>query len=178
MVQSCDRCESPATVHLTEIQNGEKTESHLCEECARALHVPQPSKELQKLLESFSPGAGKRAGPRNPSATCPDCGMSYAEFRQTGRFGCAKDYEVFGAELVKLLEKIHRSSTYTGKSPSGDSVEAGELIDAMSRARRRLYDAIEAEDYEQAARLRDEIRRMQSGDADAAGDASDEEGGA
>lgn len=169
MVQSCDRCENPATVHLTEIRNGEKAESHLCEECARALHVPQPSKELQKLLESFTPGSEKSSAKLTSSATCPDCGMSYAEFRQTGRFGCAKDYEIFGPELVKLLEKIHRSSTYTGKSPSGDRVEQGELIDAMSRARRRLESAIEAEDYEEAARLRDEIRRM-------APDASDAEG--
>lgn len=159
---TCDRCESPATVHLTEIKNGAKTESHLCEECARALHVPQPSKELQKLLKSFTPPGAAESASGVADAVCPDCGMTYSEFRKSGRFGCARDYAAFGDPLLRLLKKIHRSTTYTGKSPKGDVIEDGEVVNAVTRARRELRQAVELEDYEAAARLRDEIRRLES----------------
>lgn len=161
-MQTCDRCESPATVHLTEIKSGAKTESHLCEECARALHVPQPSKELQKLLKSFTPPGAPEPSSAGVDAVCPDCGMTYSEFRKSGRFGCARDYEAFGEPLERLLKKIHRSTAYTGLSPKGDVIEDGEVVNAVTRARRELRAAVELEDYEEAARLRDEIRRLES----------------
>jgi len=162
-IRSCDRCENPATVHLTEIRNGKTSEKHLCENCARQLHVPQTGKELQKLLKSFDPAA-----PDAPAAAlvvragraCPECGMTYAEFRQVGRFGCAHDYELFAGEIERLLERIHGSKTYTGKAPGGGKVRDGERVDALSIKRQALRDAIRAEDYEQAARLRDEIRQL------------------
>ena len=161
MFRSCDRCENPASVHLTEIRDGQKTERHLCENCARTLHLPAAGQELQKLLKTFEPaqaltpqvvlGAGR---------ACPDCGLTYAEFRQHGRFGCARDYEVFATEIAKLLERIHGHAGYTGKAPGGGVVKDGERIDDLALKRRALQDAIRAEDYEQAARLRDEIRRL------------------
>ncbi|HTE06175.1 MAG TPA: UvrB/UvrC motif-containing protein [Planctomycetota bacterium] len=161
MFRSCDRCEKPATVHLTEIKGGAKTERHLCEDCARSLHAPQPSQELLKLMKSFEPAQSlATSGATELARACPECGMTYAEFRQQGRFGCAKDYEVFGEDIEKLLKKIHGSARYTGKSPKGGTVEGGLRLDALARARKRLVDAIEAENYEEAARLRDEIRRL------------------
>jgi len=166
MIHTCDRCDHPATVHLTEIKSGEKSERHLCEECARALHVPQPSKELQKLLKSFEPLHSMSRRHRTDLArACPECGMTYAEFRQHGRFGCARDYEVFGKDVLALLKRIHGSSRYTGKAPGGrQAVRGGELLDEIAVARARLASAIDEEDYEEAARLRDEIRRMAGGD--------------
>jgi protein arginine kinase activator len=180
VAQSCDRCENPATVHLTEIRGGKKTERHLCEHCAQSLHAPQASKELQKLLKSFEPvqalvrqsvGEGKRA--------CPQCGMTWSEFRQGGRFGCAHDYEVFGKEIEHLLKRIHGSNRYCGKAPGGAQVQQGSVLDPLAQARAELQTAIDAENYEEAARLRDEIRRMaeeqpaprpgRSGDAGAPG---------
>jgi protein arginine kinase activator len=157
----CDRCEKPASVHLTEIKGGAKTERHLCEECARALHAPQPSQELQKLLKSFEPTQSLAStGAAELARTCPECGMTYAEFRQQGRFGCAKDYEVFGEEVERLLKRIHGGARYSGKSPRGGTVEGGQRLDALARARKALADAVEAENYEEAARLRDEIRKL------------------
>ncbi len=161
MFHTCDRCESPATFHLTEIKGGTKTERHLCEDCAKVLQVPQANKELQTLLKSFDPSqVGRQKGGKSVKA-CPDCGMTYAEFRQNGRFGCPKDYEVFEKEVVALLERIHNGvSRYSGKTPEGGQVEDGELVDETSEVRARLAQAVASEDYEEAARLRDEIRRM------------------
>jgi|SRR5262245_19219317 len=164
MFRSCDRCDNPATVHLTEIKGGSKTERHLCESCARALHVPQASKELQKLLKSFEPAQSlAQLATKELTRACPECGITWAEFRQHGRFGCARDYEIFGEEIERLLKRIHGSSTYSGKMPGGGSVEAGQRLDSLARARKALQDAIEAENYEEAARLRDEIRKLNEG---------------
>jgi protein arginine kinase activator len=159
MFRRCDRCENPATVHLTEIKDEEKTERHLCEGCARALQVPQATKELQKLLKTFDPATGDESTSAS-TQECPDCGMTFAEFRQHGRFGCAKDYEIFGDEVERLLVRIHGESRYTGKTPQGMAVRKGQVMDEMARAREALDQAVEDENYEEAARLRDEIRRI------------------
>ena len=162
MFHTCDRCESPATFHLTEIKDGDKSERHLCEECAKVLQVPQANKELQNLLKSFDPTQLSQQQRGRSPRVCPDCGMTYAEFRQNGRFGCPRDYEVFGEELVRLLERIHGGSSYSGMSPRRDKViSEGEVVDDLSRARAELRSAVEAENYEEAARLRDEIRRLE-----------------
>jgi len=162
MIHRCARCDSPATFHLTDIKNGTKTERHLCEECAKALQVPQAKKELQNLLKSFDPAhAMTRSRPSSKgSRVCPDCGISYVEFRQNGRFGCARDYDIFAKEVTALLERIHGSAVYSGKTPDGGQIIDGVLVDEVTEVRARLAAAIEKEDYEQAARLRDEIRRM------------------
>lgn len=161
MPPTCNRCKSPATIHLTEIKGGEKTERHFCEECARVLHVPQPSKEIQKLLASFEPAhALSRRQSASLQKSCPECGMSYGEFRQQGRFGCAHDYDVFGEEVVALLERIHGSSRYAGKLPGGKGAVQGDRRSEILDAREKLSKAIETEDYELAAQLRDEISRL------------------
>lgn len=161
MPHACNRCNSPATIHLTEIKGGKKTERHFCEECARVLHVPQPSKEIQKLLASFEPAhALSQRQAASLQKSCPECGMTYGEFRQQGRFGCAHDYEVFGEEVVALLERIHGSSSYAGKLPGGKGEVAGDVRAEIMATRKQLQQAIDSEDYELAARLRDEIRRL------------------
>ena len=165
MRPNCDRCDNQATVHLTEIKGGHKTERHLCENCARSLHVPQAAKELQKLLKSFDPTVTALVKPsRGDTGTgtsCPECGLTWAEFRQRGRFGCARDYELFANEVERLLKRIHGSTSYSGKSPrSGTPVPGSAALDALGSARKALQAAIDAENYEEAARLRDEITRL------------------
>ncbi|MCB9898105.1 MAG: UvrB/UvrC motif-containing protein [Planctomycetes bacterium] len=178
---SCDRCDSPATVHMTDIKQGEKTERHFCEECARAMQVPQPSKELAKLLKSFEPiHSMARRKLAQTNLACPECGMTYAEFRQQGRFGCPHDYKAFGDEVVKLLQRIHGSTEYSGPAPDGRTIEGGKLVDEVTLIRARLEQAVAEEDYEQAARLRDEIRQQlrargrPSGDRPTGGPAGDQ----
>lgn len=165
MLYTCDRCESPATVHMTELNQGEKVERHFCEECARALAVPQPSKELAKLLKSFEPIQNlARRKASHTNLACPECGMTYAEFRQHGRFGCPHDYKAFGDEVSRLLKRIHGSTEYSGPAPDGRQIEGGRAVDELTRIRARLEQAVADEDYEQAARLRDEMRRMPRGE--------------
>lgn len=163
MFRSCDRCDNPATVHLTEIKDGNKTERHLCEKCARALQVPQATKELQKLLKTFQPTQALAESLRRGERTCPECGMSFAEFRQHGRFGCPRDYEVFADEIERLLKRIHGSNRYTGLAPDGQRIVEGQVMNELARTREALRAAIDAENYEEAARLRDVIRKLDAG---------------
>lgn len=162
-MQACDRCNNPATVHLTEIRGSQKTERHLCEQCARSLQVPSPQKELQKLLHTLDPSQRPSRRVADLTNACPDCGLTYAEFKQAGRFGCAHDYEVFGDHVPRLLERIHGACSYTGKGPGGRWFEAGVLLSERERLQRLLEAATRIEDYEEAARLRDAIRTLGAG---------------
>lgn len=159
----CDNCKkSVATVHLTEIKKGQSEEVHLCENCARELHVPhKPPVSVHDLLGAFmeKPEAGVSSPPIE-NAICDECGLTFDEFRKNPRFGCANDYKVFGRNLVSLLEKIHGSSKYIGKVPSfqdGQPVFLRELV----TLRQRLKEAIKEEAYERAASIRDRISELE-----------------
>ena len=117
----CQFCDSPATVHLTDIVNKKKREVHLCERCARKHNLlpdapAAPPIDLKALL-------GLLVGPfqqphADPAAlTCPTCGLQYGEFRAEGRLGCPADYEAFRPALEPLLERIHRARRHAGKAP-------------------------------------------------------------
>jgi protein arginine kinase activator len=151
----CQACEKkPATVHFTEIKSGEKTVLHLCEECAGQKGLthggPIPSL-LQSLVE------GMVSATRGSETRCPECGITFEEFRSKGRLGCPRDYEVFEKELVPLLEKIHSAKRHAGRLPKGATPDTARE-DRLLRLRRELTTAISEEKYEEAARLRDEIR--------------------
>lgn len=161
----CDFCENPATVHMTEIKSGEKTQMHLCEFCAKQAHGGGAAAGVQKVFEGLGGPAGAATGTR---LTCPKCGMTYTEFKQHGRFGCAHDYEVFGEELEPLFKRIHKSTRYCGKTPDGGRIDTREFDEALREARAELDRAIAEERYEDAARLRDEMRNLESGDGGAA----------
>jgi protein arginine kinase activator len=92
--------------------------------------------------------------------TCPECGQTFAAFKAEGRFGCAHDYEAFEGVLEPLLERIHRATTHAGKIPAGArmAAKAARIEDLRSQ----MKAAVEVEDYEQAARLRDLIRKMEA----------------
>jgi protein arginine kinase activator len=183
----CQTCnQNPATVHVTEIdhsftpadgsskdstsqgstsQGGEPTpiakvrEQHLCDACAAQAKLPHlPAKgvaEIWKLLQA----SGQRAK-RESGVACPDCGMSLMEFRQKGRLGCPKDYEVFGAQLRDLLERIHGSAHHVGRVPGIDEQQV-QRLQRVSELQHALESAIRDEAYEAAARLRDELRTLQ-----------------
>ncbi len=157
----CQRChKQQATIHLTEILNNEKRERHLCEDCAREEGVAIKAQiNLQDILSGMleaHEGAGRHANLR-----CPDCGITYAEFRNQGRLGCPHDYEVFAEPLREVIEKVHGATEHVGKLPQragSDSRDQRELM----RLRRQLQDAVEAEHYEEAARLRDLIQEKET----------------
>jgi protein arginine kinase activator len=157
----CDTCqENVATVHLTEIVNKQKNELHLCEGCARdkgvciQSGVDVPTESAAILKPPSAPLA--RRGDELSSLSCPVCGMTFSRFRSSGRLGCANDYVAFRRGLLPLLEKIHGSAEHKGRVPTQVS-ERLERRKKVSELREELNRAIQAEEYERAATLRDRI---------------------
>ena len=158
-MHKCERCTSPATVHVTEILGeGKLEEHHVCEQCyPKYLHDSQ-SKEAGTALTTDSSGAADEA--LFSQQECPRCGIKFVDFRNSGRLGCPHDYEVFRDELMPLLENIHGETKHCGKTPrrypQTKKTEA-ELV----QLRQRLKRAIDREDYEEAAQVRDQIKTLE-----------------
>ena len=149
----CDLCSKPATVHLTQIVNNKVHKVDMCEACAEAKGVTDPSGfSLADLLLKAS---------LNPELTgtkarCEQCGFTQAEFKKQGRFGCAACYETFKDMLEPMLEGMHKGTSHTGKIPQ-IALARKTLHDRLTKLELDLTDAIKSERYEDAARARDEI---------------------
>jgi protein arginine kinase activator len=160
----CHSCSNEATVHLTSIVNGQKTEKHLCPECAEKQHATQHQElNLPAILHNL---IGQHVGQLNDvlaRLTCPTCGMGYMEFRAEGRLGCPQDYNVFRAGLEPLLQRIHRSERHVGKTPRNLATHAKKDAELMT-LRQKLDRAVAEEAYEEAARLRDLLRIKEASD--------------
>lgn len=168
----CERCkERPATVHVTKIINNQKTELHLCEVCAQETgselgFLFEPNFSFHNLLAGLLENEiGFKSSPLGNTAPdtedkCPACGLTFSDFRQVGRLGCSECYKSFGPGLDPLLRRIHGHTVHTGKAPkrTGGQVRARKEIEEL---RKRLQEAIKREAYEEAARIRDEIRAKQ-----------------
>jgi protein arginine kinase activator len=177
----CDRCETEATIHELTIKNGQKVERHLCERCALELGMEvQPNLKVGELLQKLVTGqaaapAAKAAPGQREGQRCASCGTSFAEFRQSGLMGCADCYRAFEAKLGPLLERAHEgASHHVGKVPrralaasrsaasEGESLLGGERERTQQTAllRRQLDEAVASEQYERAAKIRDDLRRL------------------
>ncbi|HEY3226360.1 MAG TPA: UvrB/UvrC motif-containing protein [Planctomycetota bacterium] len=158
----CGKCsKNHATVHVTEVVNGVKKEAHLCEECARAAGGKFTFSITDILANLIEPpkGAGKAAEAAAPR--CPECGISYTQFKEKARLGCPNDYEIFKAGLLPLLEKVHGSTQHAGKTPhTVESVIRKET--ELVRLKRELDGVVKTEDFEKAAELRDRIRTLET----------------
>lgn len=202
----CDKCDQEATVHETLKVSGKLVERHLCERCAREKGIaaqPQISvpellqKYLQHAAEVAKPVAGALAAPggAGKATSCPTCGTGYLEFRQTGLLGCLHCYTAFESQLSPLLERAHEGgSHHIGKlprralsgakaAPPGAARNLESLVGGASQRaskvatlRKQLDEAVRAEQYERAARIRDELRKMQELEGRAS--ATGESGGA
>ena len=162
-IQLCQRCnKAKATVHLTDIvpPDGEKRERHLCERCAREEGlVSQHHESISNILESFVKHASGMS--EAPDTKCPNCGMTFREFRSTGLLGCPNDYQVFEKPLTVLIERAHEQATHhVGKTPGQHCGEPTRPI-ALAKLKREMRESVEEEDYERAARLRDEINKLE-----------------
>jgi protein arginine kinase activator len=159
----CQLCSNPATVHLTDIVNFQKKELHLCQSCAESQQLFKHQElNLSTILQSL---IGQHLGQQTDELarlTCPACGIKYMEFRAQGRLGCPHDYAVFRNGLTPLLQRIHRSARHVGKAPR--RVVPAQEQAALAELRRRLRQAVEAEAYEEAARLRDLLRKKEATD--------------
>lgn len=155
----CLRCAKQATYHITEVLPEEQFEEvHLCEDCAKKYLAQAPKKQApSKPAEAPEAAAEVFAGP-----TCDACGLSYLEFRNHGRFGCARDYDAFKGELLPLLESIHGEVRHVGKAPRRLPRAQSAQVE-LTALRRRLQQLVTEENYEEAARVRDRIRELEGG---------------
>jgi len=160
-MKKCRQCSKPATLHITEVRKGEATEIHLCETCAQDyLQTPEPQTEspdfeFDKLIE-----ADEESLEGVDDRVCPNCGITFKEFRSQGRLGCPHDYVEFASDLNALLENIHGENQHCGKLPRR-APDSSRQQHQLIRLRSELKSAIEDEDYETAARLRDEIQSIE-----------------
>jgi protein arginine kinase activator len=159
----CQNCSSPATVHLTDIISGSKKERHLCAACAEQQQfIKQQELDLPAIVQTLIDHHIGHLTDDLARLTCPQCGIKYMEFRAEGRLGCPHDYAVFGTALEPLLQRIHRSGRHNGKVPRRRLPAARQQ--EMVQLRGQLRHAVEAEAYEEAARLRDLIRQKEATD--------------
>ena len=160
----CQSCPNPATVHLTDIVNGHKKELHLCQACAEKQQlIKNQDLNLSVILQTVIGQHLGHPGDELARLTCPACGIKYMEFRAEGRLGCPHDYVVFRAGLEPLIRKIHRAGRHVGKVPRhGPRRDAWQA--EVVGLRQQLRKAVEAEAYEEAARLRDLLRQKEATD--------------
>lgn len=157
----CEICHAnEAVVHLTQVVDGEVRKLHLCESCAEESGVDiQNPISIADLFLGLGQGLATNAGAEE--AACPRCHLSRADFKKSGRLGCPFCYEFFGEELAPMLKAMHRGERHIGKRPA--RAEAAARADqTLVELRRRLDEAVAAEQYEAAAKIRDEIRRISS----------------
>ena len=162
----CDNCGSThAVVHLTQIVNNQMSTHRLCEKCAaeKGLETtPEPAAfPLNDLLAQM--GKDTAPEPSEPSASqqCSFCGLTFKDFRETGRLGCPHCYETYMPHLQRLLRRVHGGTQHVGKVYLPPDPSATELERRLDGLRRKLNRAVESEDFERAAELRDEIRSLE-----------------
>ena len=162
----CQKCTKPATLHITEIVKGVPHELHLCEDHARQYltqseSTPEASNEPAGILaQQLAVGTTEEELEQLDKRSCPICGITFHEFRSQGRLGCPNDYEVFKNELGPLLENIHGDTNHCGKVPQRAPVDSKRRSELL-KLRNELKRSVAEEDYEQAAKLRDQIRKLE-----------------
>ncbi len=162
----CDapECSNPAVVHLTTVVDNKSTTSYLCKSCAQAKGIstdPAPAVDVSDFLAQLG-----EAGPAKATASaaepCSFCEMTFDNFRESGRLGCPHCYTSFGAGMRRLLKRIHGASRHAGKVYLPADPAAADLGRRLDGLRRGLQRAIDAEDFERAAVLRDLIREHET----------------
>jgi len=146
-------------------------ELHLCEECARqkSMQMEQQfglSDLLAGLAEFEKPSQEKEAA----SLKCVNCGLTYAEFKKIGRLGCGDCYSAFKKYLGPLLKRIHGSNQHVGKNPFKASAKAPKKKIDLAELRFSLQKAIDAENFEEAVKIRDQIKELEKKQAQDSGD--------
>lgn len=160
----CDNCGSTdAVVHLTQIVNNEMTTSHLCEKCAAEKGLETAPDPANFPLTDFLAQMGEKPRDDDPSLaiTCDFCGLTFGDFRETGRLGCPHCYSSFESHLRSLLRRIHGGTQHVGKIYLPPDPTASEMEKRLEGLRRKLQRAVDNEQFERAAELRDEIRSME-----------------
>lgn len=154
----CEECgKNPAEVLMTTVVNGESASRHLCRECFRKYKAGDIQSVLAAVLSAMSHKGESRE--KKPDLICLKCGETYAEFQKTGRLGCAACYEAFKSELTPLITRVQGRAQHAGRRPPSCREDAEKTLQ-ISKMRGMLEEAVAREDYEEAARLRDEMKAL------------------
>lgn len=155
----CEQCqERPASFHITRTRNGKKVEVHICETCAQENDVFSDF-NIQGLLGSMFEQQ-KVWGAPTPGTRCPTCNLSLMDVQKRGQLGCSDCYDTFRREVGVLLRRIHGTNKHVGKIPAV-SQKKTKLMRQLEDLREELKGLVHSEKYEQAATVRDEIRRLE-----------------
>jgi protein arginine kinase activator len=157
----CDVCQkSEATVYLTQIVEGKMQKVNLCENCAKEKGVSDPTGfAMADLLLGLGATQQIEHGGQ-PAQKCPVCGFTQIDFKKTGRLGCSACYDTFADGLANLLKGMHKGLKHTGKMPARLSRRFA-MADRVKSLETDLKKAVKNEKYEDAARLRDEIQKLE-----------------
>jgi len=159
---NCNVCgTNEATIHLTEIVNEQMVEIHLCESCAQDKGTEFKAHfNVSDLLSGLTDLAAEVSGVVKTTTKCPNCGLSYEEFGRTGRLGCAECYEAFSKLLMPLIKRVQHATQHIGKRPSrlAPALRTGQDVRELEN---RLQKLIQQEEFEEAARLRDQIKQLE-----------------
>ncbi|APH06694.1 UvrB/UvrC motif-containing protein [Bacillus weihaiensis] len=170
----CQECkERPATFHFTKVINGEKTEVHICEHCAKEnselfMFNGNTGFSLNNLLtgllnmdHAFSKAEEPNVFKGEEIPHCSQCKMTLQQFKKVGRFGCSNCYQSFKEYIVPVLRRVHGgNTTHSGKVPKriGGNIQLRKKIEELKK---QIHQFIEQEEFEQAAKVRDEIRSLE-----------------
>jgi protein arginine kinase activator len=169
----CDNCgQNESVIQLTQVENNEMRVLQLCEVCAAERGVDVESHKVNAPLADFLAQIGKESGQAPTTGRCPSCGMTSTQLRQTGRLGCSTCYSHFEEHLRSLLRRLHGGTRHLGKVAASVDAADGERTARVLSLRRSLQRAVEAEDFEAAASIRDQLRKLETASRTEADDGS------
>lgn len=158
----CDNCGSAeAVVNLTQIVNNQMSVCHLCEQCAAAKGLETEEPVGFPLTDFLAQMGGEESVAETDVGTCSFCGLSFSDFRDTGRLGCPHCWSTFEPHLRGLLRRVHGSTNHVGKVYLPPDPSVGEREKRLEVLRRKLKRAVDSEEFERAAELRDKIRSLE-----------------
>ena len=161
LCQNCGKYE--ATTHVKRIINGETAEAHLCSDCAHALGYTDVfggfSHSFSDLLGSFF-GEPSVSALSSRTVRCEKCGSTFNDIVNSGKLGCADCYATFYDKLLPSLQRIHGKTRHEGKAPKALNNLEMTQENTIERLQNELREAVENQNFEKAAELRDKIKAI------------------
>jgi len=165
----CQECGSEsATVHVKRREGDEESSLHLCRACAQKLGWHDPLEDakfplahfISSMMQDMTSGTLRESSP-DSGVRCAECGLSFQDFSRTGRLGCGRCYESFRTSMEELLRRIHGNIRHRGRRPeSAPKARPAPESATLRQLKADLDRAVAGEDFERAARLRDQIREF------------------
>jgi protein arginine kinase activator len=158
----CENCgENEASIHYTQIDKNEMQTLNLCQDCAAAKGLQPGASASTFPLTDFLAQMGRAGAESASSGPCSYCGLSLDDFKRTGRLGCSQCYVTFDSHLSGLLRRLHGGTQHVGKVYLPPNPTRAEQQERLAGLRRKLDRAVESEDFERAAQIRDLIRTLE-----------------